>query len=380
MRYIHRKLESTLARYLKLFPVVGLTGPRQSGKSTLVKKLAGDKYRYVSFDDLTLVDNFQSDPERFMNIYSEKVIFDEIQHVPELFRYIKLNVDEDRNNYGKFITTGSGQFALMKGVSESLAGRIGLLRLLPFQFSEIPISLLNQSIFRGCYPELVNRNYDGWFEWYSSYLDTYLMRDVRNFSEVGNMRDFRRFIQILAAHVSQIINMSEIGRDLGISVPTIKKWISVLEASYIIFLLPPYYNNLGKRIVKSPKLFFYDTGLVSYLTGIRNRELFEKGPLYGALFENYIVSEILKKELHNASGAELFYYRTSNGVEIDLIIDRKTELEYLEIKAGYTYRAEMIKPLLSVKKKNEKGFLVYQGKPQPSTPDIKIVNYEEILK
>lgn len=174
--------------------------------------------------------------------------------------------------------------------------------------------------------------------------------------------------------------MSELGRQLGISVPTVKKWISVLEASYIIFLLPPFHSNLGKRIVKSPKLYFFDSGLVSYLTGIRNKELFEQGPMYGSLFENYIISEIYKKQMHVQSGADLFYYRTSNGLEVDLIIDRKTERQYFEIKTSHTYRPEMIRSLLSVKKKSEQGFLIYRGQPMDSTPDIKIINYKSLLE
>lgn len=378
--YISRILEHSFIRYLKLFPVVGLTGPRQSGKSTMLQHLVGDQYRYVSFDDLSMVDQFHSDPERFMGIYPERVIFDEVQRVPEIFSYIKLSVDRDRKNYGKFIVTGSSQFAFMKKVSESLAGRIGLLTLLPFQFDEIPSKIRESSLFQGSYPELVMRKYDGSFEWYTSYMDTYLTRDVRDVREIGDIRDFRRFVQMLASRVSQILNMSDLARDLGISVPTVKKWISVLEASYIIFLLPPFYSNLGKRIVKSPKIFFYDTGLVSYLTGIRNKELFQHGPMYGAIFENYIVSEVYKKQLHAQSGAELYYYRTSNGVEVDLIIDRKSERQYVEIKTSETFRSEMIRSLKIVKKKNEQAILVYNGKQLDSTADVKILNYKKFLE
>jgi len=379
MPYIPRNLESSVTRYLKLFPVVGVTGPRQSGKSTMLQHLVGGRYRYVSFDDLSMVDQFHSDPERFMGIYTERVIFDEVQRVPQIFNYIKLSVDRDRKSYGKFIVTGSSQFAFMKRVSESLAGRIGLLALLPFQFNEIPRKLQEPSLFQGSYPELVMRKYEGSFEWYTSYMDTYLTRDVRDVREIGDIRDFRRFVQMLASRVSQILNMSDIARDIGVSVPTIKKWISVLEASYIIFLLPPFYNNLGKRIVKSPKIYFYDTGLVSYLTGIRNKELFEQGPMYGPLFENYVISEIHKKEMHIRAGAELFYYRTSNGAEVDLIIDRKTERQHVEIKTSETFRSEMIRSLQVIKKKTEQAFLVYNGKQLNSTPDIKIVNYKNYL-
>ncbi len=345
----------------------------------MLKKLLGHRYRYVSFDDLNVVGQFHSDPEGFMATYADKVIFDEIRRVPELFSYVKIRVDNERKNYGKFVMTGSSQFAFMKRVSESLAGRIGLLALLPFQYGEIPARLREASIYQGSYPELVERKYRGAFEWYSSYLDTYLTRDVRDLREIGDIRDFRRFVQMLAARVSQVLNMSDIARDIGISVPTVKKWISVLEASYIVFLLPPYYNNLGKRIVKSPKVYFFDTGLVSHLTGIRNQELFAHGPLYGPLFENYVISEIYKKELHRKTRAEMFYYRTSNGVEVDLIIEGKPKREFIEIKTSQTYRHQMSRSLLQLKQIKDVALLLYRGKSLESGPGLKVVNYRTYL-
>jgi predicted AAA+ superfamily ATPase len=379
MPYYPRVIERTVARYLKLFPVVGVTGPRQSGKSTMLRRLLGAKYRYVSFDDLNTVDRFHTDPERFMGINSNLVIFDEVQRVPELFHYVKLMVDNDRKRYGKFVMTGSSQFSFMRRVSESLAGRIGLLSLLPFQFAEMPPRLRGQSLFKGGYPELVGRKYRGAYEWYSSYLDTYLTRDVRDISEIGDIRDFRRFIQMLAVRVSQLLNMSEIGRDLGIRVPTVRKWISVLEASYIIFLLPPYHKNLGKRVVRSPKIYFYDTGLVSYLTGIRNTSLFENGPMYGPLFENYVVAEIHKNEVHTRSDGDLFFFRESNGNEIDLIIDRKGHQDYIEIKAGYTYRPEMARTLTSLGSHATRTYVLYRGREIEGGGKLRIVNYESFL-
>ena len=379
MPYYHRVIEKTVREYLKLFPVVGLSGPRQSGKSTLLRKLLSAKYRYVSFDDLNVVDRFHTDPEQFMEVNSDKVIFDEVQRVPEIFHYVKLIVDNNRNDYGKFIMTGSSQFAFMKRVSESLAGRIGLLTLLPFQFSEIPTGLRDQSLYQGGYPELVGRKYRGGYDWYSSYLDTYLTRDVRDISEIGDIRDFRRFIQMLAARVAQLLNMSEIARDIGVSVPTVKKWISVLEASYIVFLLPPFHKNLGKRIIKSPKIYFYDTGLVSYLTGIRTKQLFENGPLYGALFENYVVSEAFKKLVHTRTDAEMFFFRESNGNEIDLIIDRKSSREHIEIKSGHTFRPEMARFLLQRAKDAKRSLVVYRGKEFPLGDGVSVINFKSFL-
>ncbi len=380
MPYYPRVIEKTVREYLKLFPVVGLTGPRQSGKSTMLRKLLSAKYRYVSFDDPNLIDRFIIDPERFMEAYSDRVIFDEVQHVPEIFHYVKLMVDNDRGDYGKFIMTGSSQFAFMKRVSESLAGRIGLLTLLPFQYSEVPARFRDKSLYQGGYPELLARNYRGSYEWYASYLDTYLTRDVRAISDIGDIRDFRRFIQMLAARAAQLLNMSEISRDLGVSVPTIKKWISVLEASYIVFLLPSYHQNFGKRIIKSPKIYFYDTGLVSYLTGMRTKQLFEKGPMYGPLFENYIISDVFKKVVHTKTDAEMFFFRESNGSEIDLIIDRKTSREHIEIKSGHTYRPEMARILLQIAKEAKQSWLIYRGKDITLGKGIAAVNYKSFLE
>lgn len=377
MRYIKRVLENSLIKYLRAFPVVGITGPRQSGKSTMLLKALGKTYRYVTFDNYQMVDLFHSDPVRFMRIYSDRVIFDEIQKVPEIFNYIKLAVDTDRKRMGKFIVTGSSQFHFMKRISESLAGRIGLLSLLPFQHSEIPSGLRTDSIYRGSYPELVSKKYYLAEQWYSSYIETYLSRDVRELINIGDIRDFQRCLQLLAARVSNILNLSDLARNVGVSVPTIKRWISVLEASYIIFLLPPYFMNLGKRIIKSPKIYFFDTGLVSFLTGISTRQLFEKGPMHGPIFENYVISEIYKRELHRNSMSRLYYYRTNHGVEVDIIIDRKIKRELIEVKVSETFKPDMVKNIEQVKKTSDKCYLLYRSKSMPFLKDTKIQNYSE---
>ncbi len=314
--YLPRIATQTLKRYLSNFAVVGLTGPRQSGKSTLLRETLPN-YTYVTFDDEQNVARFEDDPKSFMEQYNNQVIFDEVQFVPKIFNIIKILVDNDRQNYGKFVLTGSSQFQFLKSSSESLAGRIGMMTLLPLQFSEMPKALQSESIYQGAYPELVLRDYREAQLWYSSYIETYLNKDVRVLLNIGDMRDFRRFIALLAANTANTLDMSHYASNLGVSVPTIKRWLSVLEASYIVFLLPPYYKNLGKRITKSPKIYFYDTGLVSYLTGITNFELYDKGPMSGALFENYIVSEVLKKIKHSTIDAEIFYFRTQDKAEID---------------------------------------------------------------
>lgn len=377
MKYLERNAEALVKSYLKDFPVVGITGPRQSGKSTMLNHLLRNKYRYVTFDDFHIAEQFNTDPVGFMNEYSNKIVFDEVQNVPDIFTHIKFAVDKDRHNYGKFVLTGSSQFAFLKGVSESLAGRIGLLALLPLEFTEMPITRRKKSVALGSYPELVLKNYTRSNNWYSSYLDTYLTRDIRTLREIGDMRDFRRCITLLAARAGQILNMSDLSRDIGVTVATIKKWISVLEASYIVFLLPPYYKNLGKRIIKSPKVFFYDTGLVSYLLGIENLSMFEQHQQYGNLFENYIVSEIAKKEIHRNTHAELFYYRTNHGVEIDLFIDRRSSVEYVEVKSAKKYQSEMVNSILTVRKNNEKATVLYRGKTIAHPSNIEIKNYAD---
>lgn len=378
MPIIQRQLGPKLKQHLNAFPVVGLTGPRQSGKSTLLRHLLPG-YTYITFDNPVNVELFQGDPMGFINNYSDKAIFDEVHYVPDIFRYLKIIVDNDRKSYGKFIVTSSNQFSFLNKASESLSGRIALLTLLPLQFTEVPPALHEECIFRGCYPELVDRAFQLSDSWYSAYLDTYLNKDIRELLTTSNIRDFHRLIKLLAANTSQILNMSTYANDLGVSVNTIKKWIALLEASYIIFLLPPYYTNFGKRIIKSPKVYFYDTGLVSFLTGIKNKELFENGPMTGSLFENYLIAEILKKIKHEVLDAELFYYRTSHGAEIDLIIDWKTHQDFIEIKNSQTFRPKMVANIENLIPNQNKGYLLYRGTNQPYSNDIKVINYQDYL-
>ncbi len=377
--YQHRVLEATLKKYVQYFPIIGLTGPRQSGKSTLLQHVLPE-YTYVTFDDYRIISLFHNDPERFLTIYNDKVIFDEVQKLPELFNHIKMAVDKNRDHKGTFVLTGSSQFSLLKNSSESLAGRIGLLSLYPFQFAEIPATLQDESIFRGGYPELIDRRYEFYNEWFSSYVETYIHKDIAAVGHVGDLRDFRRLLQLLAANTAQQLNMSRFASDLGVDVKTVKRWIALLEASYIIFLIPPFYKNYGKRLVKSPKLYFYDTGLVSFLTGIENKALYENGPLAGPIFENYIVSEILKKERHANQTSELYYLRTSHGVEVDLIIDRKTTKEFIEIKHSYTFNPKMTAAMHAFMiEEGNTGFLLYNGEDFPYYDPIRVLNYKNFL-
>ncbi len=379
MHYYHRVLEKKLKEYIAHFSAVGLTGPRQSGKSTLLQHTLPD-YTYITFDDFRIVSLFHEDPQRFISIYNNKIIFDEVQKVPELFNYIKIAVDNDRANKGKFILTGSSQFSLIKNSSESLAGRIGLLSLLPFQFSEIPENLQDESLYKGGYPELIDDGFAMSSEWFASYIETYLHKDIAAIGHVGDIRDLRKLLQLLAANTAQQLNMTRYANDIGVDVKTIKRWISILEASYLIFLVPPYYKNYGKRIVKSPKIYFYDTGLVSFLTGIDNKKMFENGPMAGSIFENYIVSEIVKKELHSKSLAEIYYLRTSNGVEVDLIIDRKSKKEFIEIKNSETFIPRMLAAMQEFIENDDNGYLIYRGEDFRYHDPFKILNYKSYLK
>ena len=375
--YIRRIVISTLKRYLGAFPVVGLTGPRQSGKSTLLQHALKD-YDYVSFDVERNVLSFDSDPEGFIMQYKNKVIFDEVQYVPSIFNIIKVLVDKDRKKYGRYVLTSSSQFYFLKNVSESLAGRIGLMSLLPLQYSEMPKALLDESIFRGGYPELVLRNYSDADLWFSSYIGTYLRKDVNALINIGDQRSFRQLIQLLAASISQTLDMTRYSKALGVSVPTIKRWISVLEASYIIFLLPPYYENYGKRIVKSPKIYFYDMGLVSFLTGITTYDLYDKGPLAGAMFENYIVSEVIKKELHQATQADLYFLRTQDKSEIDLIVDRKQSKDFIEIKKSASFSPRMATALKKYAIGKCRKIILYNGEAY-RYGDVEVINYKDYL-
>lgn len=375
--YVPRLSAVTLQRYLKAFSAVGITGPRQSGKSTMLRHVLSD-YTYVSFDDEQYISFFENDPIQFMRTYSNNVIFDEVQFVPKLFHAIKLAIDEDRQNYGKFVLTGSIQFSLTQNIAESLAGRIGLIQQLPFQYSEMPKSLRTESIYQGTYPELVMRKYTESQLWYAAYMDTYLTKDVRTMTNIGNIRDFRRLISLLAANTSNVLDMTNYARAIGVSLPTIKRWISILEASYIIFLLPAYHTNLSKRVIKRPKLYFYDTGLVSYLTGVSNYTLYNQGPMAGSLFENYLILEILKKLRHRADHADLYFMRTQDGAEIDLIIDRKTSRELIEIKKSLTFRPKMVSAIKQFALPTDQKILLYQGETIQHA-DLQIMHYADYL-
>ncbi|NOY64501.1 MAG: ATP-binding protein [Nitrospirae bacterium] len=336
--YIQRDLAKTFKEALRAFPSVIITGPRQSGKTTFVQnelKTAD----YVSFDDPTERDFARHDPKGFLKRFKKKkVVIDEIQYVAEIIHYIKLDIEQARHRYGRWVLTGSQQFILMKEISESLAGRVGVLELLPFCTKEALSARkinLEQILWYGLYPEITLKPAKRDL-WVRSYVRTYLERDVRQLMNIKDLRVFEEFVSLLAAQHAQVFNHSALARDVGVSVPTIKSWVGVLEASYIIYFLRPYFKNYGKRIIKSPKMYFLDPALVSLLTRQPSMEAAVAGAMGGALFEGFIVSEAVKAYLNSGKSPDIFYWRSHDGLEVDLILQTKGKLLPVEIKLSST--------------------------------------------
>lgn len=354
-KYINRNLEKILKKAVETFPAIVVTGPRQAGKTTLLKTLFGKTHRFLSLEQPELRQKALEDPVGFFESNQPPLILDEIQYAPELLSYIKSRIDEDRKP-GQWILTGSQQFPLMKGVSESLAGRVAVLTLLPFSYHEKKGSIQKNGnytqselftwMLRGGYPELtLNKNVDREL-WTNSYLNTYLERDVRSLSNIGDLKLFQTFLKLCAIRTGQLLNASEVGRELGVSSVTVKKWLSILEASHQIYLLPPYFENLGKRLVKTPKLYFLDTALATELLGIHTEVELANSPHYGALFETMIVSEAIKFFVSSGKKAPLSFLRTHDGLEIDLIIEGANQVQPIEIKSTMTITSNHFSSLL----------------------------------
>jgi predicted AAA+ superfamily ATPase len=344
---INRLILPEAQNALAQFRALCITGPRQSGKTTLSKKLFSDR-PYVNFENPTVQFDAEQNPELFLKKYTKGAVFDEVQRVPLIFRYLQEILDNSSKR-GKFILTGSNNFLLQEQVSQSLAGRAGYLSLLPLSFAELQTANLsdnniNRHILTGGYPEIWNENLNA-NTWMGSYVQTYVQRDVRLLRNITNLATFNRFIYLCANYAGQILNRDELARKTGVDTKTILAWIGLLENSYIIFQLQPWYNNLNKRIIKSPKIYFYDTGLLCFLLGIKSETALKKHSAYGAIFENYIVSELMKNNYNAARNEGMYFFRDSAGNEIDLIIEREGELFAIEIKSALKVSDGMLRGL-----------------------------------
>lgn len=367
--YIARTLEIFLEQAVKQFPVLLVTGARQVGKTTFLQHLRSAERTYISLDDPRLLELAQQDPPLFMQRFPPPVLIDEIQYAPQLLPYIKMAVDSEHQP-GQFWLTGSQQFHLMKGVSESLAGRVGIVRLLGLSRREMigsskesrpflptqneiqqrtmraqPLTLKDayRIIWRGAFPAIALNSEVDWNLFYSSYVQTYLQRDVRDLARVGDEMAFLRFLRAAAARTGQMLNLTELARDADVAPNTAKNWLSILQASGIVYLLEPYHTNLTKRLVKSPKLYFLDTGLCAYLTDWSSAETLEAGAMSGAILETWVIAELLKSYWHNGRQAPFFYYRDKDQKEIDLLIAQDGMLYPLEIKKTATPTKEAVR-------------------------------------
>jgi hypothetical protein len=362
--FVPRKLTQAILEAFETFPAVIVTGPRQSGKTTLLKKCFGDSFNYVSLEDIDIRTRALQDPVGFLEANPEPLIIDEIQYAPNLLSYIKTKIDENRKP-GQWLITGSQNFTLMAKVSQSLAGRACIFNLLGFSFEELGIKKhkadFAKCLLRGSYPEpalnlKVNRKF-----WYSSYIQTYLEKDIRQIVNIADLTSFERFLHLLAFRNAQILNMSALATDVGVSVPTIKRWISILETSSQIFVLPPYFRNFGKRLTKSPKLYFLDTGLLTYLLGIHSPDGLQNNVLFGYLFESAVVAELVKQFFYQGEKPAIYFFRENNGLEVDLILELVHQPFPIEIKATRTIdfkSYENVAKFMKLTSQVRKGFVI----------------------
>ena len=380
--YIHRKIEETILEASKYFSVIAVSGPRQSGKSTLLTQLF-PLYEKYSLKDLNILDYAKNDPIAFLNQTDEGMFIDEIQRCPQLLDYIQGIVDNNPKRH--FALSGSSNFEVMKNLSESLAGRAGVFELLPMSIQEVTgkvdLDNLNQNLYNGLYPSIcAKKNIAKFF--YPSYVRTYLEKDVRDLLQMKDQIRFTKFLKLCAARIGSLFNASELGAEVGVSSKTISHWISVLQASYLITLLPPYYENIPKRLVKSPKLYFNDPGLACYLLDIETPQQLDRDKMRGAIFENMIVMEAIKHRYNMGLEGGVFFYRDSNQNEVDILIKQEGELTAIEVKSSMTYSSSFEKTLTQIegwiKTPISKKAIVYSGDFENSSGDINLINYRHI--
>lgn len=381
-RFIRRQLEAEILISAKEYPAITLIGPRQSGKTTLVKKLF-PKHAYVNLEVPELRSLAGSDPKALLSEYPAPVIFDEIQRAPDLLSWIQAAIDEQPSLKGQWIITGSNQLSLRASVSQSLAGRTALLTLLPLSISELRNAgklpdTFQELIHTGFLPRIYDQNIRPNSAW-SNYYKTYVERDVRQLIEIKNQSSFERFIKLLAGRVGQLVNLHSLSSDVGVSHNTLTSWMAVLEASFIIFRLPPHHNNYGKRITKSPKLYFVDPGLAAYLLQLESPEQVLRDPLRGGLFENMVVCEALKSRTNRGKQPNLYFFRDHNQNEIDLLYPDGTSFIPVEIKSAQTFDksfARSIHYYQKISKDSRKGWIIYNGDLEFESDDYQVMNFK----
>lgn len=381
---IPRHAENILLELAKGYPAIAITGPRQSGKTTLAKHVFKNK-PYVSLENPDLREMSQIDPRGFLDKYKKGALFDEVQRSPQLFSYLQEIIDES-NEPGRFVLTGSQQFGLFSGITQSLAGRIGLVHLLPFAYQELysqkeheaDSTNLDHVLFSGLYPPVHDRKLAPHL-WYGNYVQTYIERDVRQMINVRDLSTFQRFVRLCAGRTGQLLNLSGLAEDCAITHNTAKAWISILEASYIVFLLQPHHANFNKRIIKTPKLYFYDTGLAAWLLSIQNPDQLNIHSMRGAVFESYVISEFFKAQLNKGIKPNYFFWRDRSGNEIDLLAEKGNKLRPIEIKSGKTVNQNYfngLKKWMAIS--GELGIdptLIYGGDTSYKQKDFKIISW-----
>lgn len=378
-----RDITQELLTQLQEYPIVTVIGPRQAGKTTLVRMVLSD-YAYVSLENPEYRQLANDDPKAFLNRYPNKTIFDEVQRTPHLLSYLQGIVDEQRMN-GRFVLTGSHQLELRAAISQSLAGRTGILQLLPLSIAElsqanIQFDDFETYIFQGFLPRIYDQKQRPHTA-YSHYYQTYVERDVRQLIQLKDVNLFEKFMKLLAGRVGQIMNYQSLSNDVGIGAKTIKQWLSILEASFVIFQLPPYFENFGKRVIKSPKYYFTDTGLLAYLLDITKSIQVSRDPLVGQLFENLVILDILKTRYNQGKQAKMYFFRDSNGNEIDLLYKTATGLTGIEIKSASTWHSSFSKGLTKFSQTNNplvQSVVIYNGEPIDFSNRVQAMPYQKI--
>ena len=384
MTLIPRAIEATLQSLAGQYPVVTITGPRQSGKTTLCRKLFDHK-PYANLESPDTRQFAIDDPRGFLSQFPEGAILDEIQRAPDLVSYLQPMVDEDQRE-GRFILTGSQQFEVSNTINQSLAGRTALVKLLPFSMEELKSSQtlpdVDGLLYQGFYPRIWDKGLNP-TQALGDYFETYIERDLRQLIALKDLNLFQRFIRLCAGRIGQLLNVSGLANETGVSHTTARNWLSLLEASYILFLLQPYHRNISKRLVKSPKLYFFDVGLAAFLLGIENTKQMSRDPLRGNLFENMVIAEAIKWRYHRGKRSNLFFYRDAKGNEVDLLLVNGSDIFPIEIKAGMTITRDYFKGLTHFAKaipeqRPREGGLVYGGEQAQQRTGISIVSYRDL--